>query len=211
MQSGGKNPSLPTQLPRTHRGKRDLGARLPGQPRCCHLPPHPFLSHLAACPRAHRPPCHPSQEAMALLHSPAAPCPDPAAFPAGSPYLLLRRPCPGAERLPRARARLQQRPGEKLEDENIRGRRDLKPRNCLAQFVLYKGGEYPRERSAHAFPRSWKSVTLCIGRVVFVGISPPPHFLFSIVHTVKSTPSQVWDCVSCGWRINLSLTHLTAL
>lgn len=29
---------------------------------------------------------------------------------------------------------------------------DLRPRNCLALLALHKGGEYPRERSAHAFP-----------------------------------------------------------
>lgn len=28
----------------------------------------------------------------------------------------------------------------------------LSPRNCLALLALRKGGEYPRERSAHAFP-----------------------------------------------------------
>lgn len=55
----------------------------------------------------------------------------------------------------------------KLEDENVRSRRDLRSRNCLARFALYKGGEYPREHSAHAFPCSWKSVTVC--RVVLLG------------------------------------------
>lgn len=80
----------------------------------------------------------------------------------------------------------------KLEDENARGRRDLRPRNCLARFVLYKGGEYPRELSAHAFPHSWKLVTLhwqgCFCWDFFLFPSP---FSFFIVHTVKSTPSQV--------------------
>lgn len=41
----------------------------------------------------------------------------------------------------------------KLEDESRAGRAgDLRPRDCLALLALYKGGEYPRERSAHAFP-----------------------------------------------------------
>lgn len=189
-----------------HRGKRDLGARPPGQPRCCHFPAHPFLSHLVPVPV---PATH-----LAALPGPRgiAPCPDPAAFPAGSPYLLLRRPCPGAERLPRARARLQQRPGGKLEDENVGGRRDLSPRNCLAQFVLYKGGEYPRERSAHAFPHSWKSVTLCCGRIIFVGIFSPHifYFFFFIIHIVKSIPRQVGTVLAVADTL-ISAWHLSQL
>lgn len=157
-------------------------------------PPCPPLSEppgcLSRCPGLTLPP---SWEPVALLRAPAAPCPAPGAFPAGSPYLaVLCRPSPGAQRLLPARAGLQQRPGGKLEDENARGRRDLRPRNCLARFVLYKGGEYPRELSAHAFPHSWKLVTLhwqgCFCWDFFLFPSP---FSFFIVHTVKSTPSQV--------------------
>lgn len=92
--------------------------------------------------------------------------------PAGS-ALHTCGPCAEAERLQRAGAAAERHMlafksnQGTLEDENVRGRRDLRPRNCLARFALYKGGEYPRERSAHAFPCSWKLVTVCIGRVEF--------------------------------------------
>lgn len=104
------------------------------------------------------------------------------------------RPCAEAERLQRAGAATKKHVlafksnQGKLENENVRGRRDLRPRNCLARFALYKGGEYPRECSAHAFPCSWKLVTVCIGRVVFVGVFFCLFFI-SAVHAAKHTPS----------------------
>lgn len=156
----------------------------------------PFLHHLGARRHARCPPCHPSQETMALLRPQAAPFPGsprgglfaegalplPAPGrsgsnpgrqhlpPAGS-ALRACRPCAEAERLQRAGAAAEKHVlafksnQGTLEDENGRGRRDLRPRNCLARFALRKGGEYPRECSAHAFPCSWKLVTVCIGRV----------------------------------------------
>lgn len=200
MQSGGggKKPNLPPHsAPQDEQREEGPWGTAPSTAQVLPPPSPPLPEPPGACPRARHPPCQPSQDPVALLRAPAAPCPDPAAFPAGSPYLLLRRPCPGPERLPRARARLQQRPGGKLEDENVRGRRDLSPRNCLAQFVLYKGGEYPRERSAHAFPRSWKSVTLCIGRIIFVGIFFPPFsifFFFLLFTLLKALPDRLGSC-----------------
>lgn len=56
----------------------------------------------------------------------------------------------------------------KLEDENVRGRRDLRPRTCLARCALSEGGAQPRDRSAPAFPCSWGSVAVCIGSAVCV-------------------------------------------
>lgn len=103
----------------------------------------------------------------------------------------------------------------KLEDETVRGRRDLRPRNCLARFALCKGGEYPRERSAHAFPCSWKLVTVCIGRVGFVGGFFGLFFLsffFGLFFLIGKTHSQLGQGrVSCGWQINFSLMHFAAL
>jgi len=155
---------------------------------CLHLPLHPFLSPLGAqCP-----PCHPSQEAMALLrpHQPPSPWGEAreggsfqkgyrrcqlrvrlASALAGSTYLspaLPRthvRPC--AEAAAEKHVLAFQSDRGKLEDENVKGRWDLRPRNCLARFALCEGGEHPGERSARAFPRSWKSVTVCVGKVGF--------------------------------------------
>lgn len=158
--------SSPDHTPGSMEGRGTLGCStrdsLMQPPRCC--PPHPFLSHLGASPRAHYPPCHPSQEPMALLHAPAALCPAPPARSGRFSGIPGRHPLPAAGCAPqtlhggRALSPSTCLPstaaGGKLEDENIRGRWDLRPRNCLAQFVLYKGGEYPREHSAHDFPCS---------------------------------------------------------
>lgn len=183
-----KKSALPMQ-----RGMRHLGPPQPGKPHanpagCLHLPLHPFLSPLRAgrsmstlpplarrCFIAPQPP------------SPAAPGRAPGwGIAAASSRLVWQQPRQAAPTS--RRADLARRPSVFREQgppprstcspskatrgswkmRTFRGRRDLRPRNCLARFALYEGGEYPREHSAHAFPCSWKSVAVCIGRVVFV-------------------------------------------
>lgn len=107
----------------THLGKRGLKMQqtrkaLPNLllSHCLHLPLHPFLSHLGDGHCAGCPPCHPSQETMALLHPAAVPlsclpqegflqeghcgCQIQAGLAAtltGRTYLLLALPCTRAD------------------------------------------------------------------------------------------------------------------
>lgn len=122
-----KKTSFPMQLPRPHArkhgGKRDLGVQHPGQPHATpQVLPSPPLSKPPGCLSPCPPPTLPSLPgAHGIAPCPSSPLPcSPSSLweiqwhsrqAAPTCCRLCSRPCTGAERLPRARARLQQQPG----------------------------------------------------------------------------------------------------